>query len=112
MGIDPADLLQVRPARPAAPTFAQYVPVVAATVSVLTRRAYGTYWDRVVVVWDDRRIDEPRPSEIEQLREQIRRAVVVRRNARGGRSAAEHLVSALRCLYRRAVADGGCCWDW
>jgi hypothetical protein len=30
----------------------------------------------------------------------------VRRNARGGRSAAEHLISALRCLYRRAVADG------
>jgi integrase len=106
MGISPADLLEVRPARPSAPTFAQYVPVVAATVSVGTRRAYGTYWDRVVRAWGDRRIDEPRPSEIEQLREQIRTAVVVRRNARGGRSAAEHLVSALRCLYRRAVADG------
>ena len=52
------------------------------------------------------RIDEPRPSEIEQLRERVRAGVVVRRNARGGRSAAEHLVAALRCLYRRAVADG------
>jgi hypothetical protein len=32
--------------------------------------------------------------------------VVARRGARGGRSAAEHLVAALRCLYGRAVADG------
>jgi integrase len=32
--------------------------------------------------------------------------VVARRNARGGRSAQEHLVAALRCLYQRAVEDG------
>jgi integrase/recombinase XerC len=31
---------------------------------------------------------------------------VARRNARGGRSAREHLVAALRCLYQRAVDDG------
>ncbi|HEU5391208.1 MAG TPA: hypothetical protein VFV73_35430 [Streptosporangiaceae bacterium] len=29
-----------------------------------------------------------------------------RRNARGGRSATEHLVAALRCLYRHAEDDG------
>jgi hypothetical protein len=29
-----------------------------------------------------------------------------REHARGGRSAEEHLVAALRCLYRRAVDDG------
>jgi site-specific recombinase XerD len=32
--------------------------------------------------------------------------VVARRNARGGRSAAEHLIAALRCLYRHAEDDG------
>ncbi|GIH16156.1 tyrosine-type recombinase/integrase [Rugosimonospora africana] len=106
MGISPADLLGVRPARPAAPTFAEYVPVVAAAVSAGTRRAYGSYWNRIVEAWGERRIDEPRPSEIEQLRGQVQTNVVARRNARGGRSAAEHLVAALRCLYRRAVADG------
>ena len=106
MGICPADLLEVRPARPSAPTFAEYVPVVAAAVSPGSRRAYGSYWNRVVQAWGDRRIDEPRPSEIEQLRAQVQANVVARRNNRGGRSAAEHLVAALRCLYRRAVADG------
>jgi hypothetical protein len=33
MGISPADLLDVRPSRPPAPTFAEYVPVVAGAVS-------------------------------------------------------------------------------
>jgi integrase/recombinase XerC len=37
----------------------------------------------------------------------VKTHVVARRNARGGRSAEEHLVAALRCLYRRAVDDGG-----
>ena len=31
---------------------------------------------------------------------------MARRNARGGRSAAEHLVAALRCLYKHAEDDG------
>jgi integrase len=106
MGISPADLLDVAPARPAAPTFAEYVPVVAAAVSPGTRRVYGSYWNRVVQAWGERRIDEPVPSEIEQLRTKIQTNVVARRNARGGRLAAEHLVASLRCLYRRAVADG------
>jgi hypothetical protein len=35
----------------------------------------------------------------------VKTHVVARRNARGGRSAEEHLVAALRCLYRRAVDD-------
>jgi hypothetical protein len=83
MGISPADLLGVRPTRPSAPTFAEYVPVVAAAVSSGTRRAYGSYWKRVVQAWGDRRIDEPRPSEIEQLRAQVQLNVVARRNARG-----------------------------
>ncbi len=36
----------------------------------------------------------------------VKTHVVARRNARGGRSAQEHLVAALRCLYRHAVEDG------
>src|SRR2546421_6794743 len=107
MGISPADLLDVASAGPSAPTFAQYVPVVSAAVSPGTRRVYGSYWNRVVEAWGGRRIDEPAPSEIEQLRTRVQANVVARRNARGGRLATEHLVAALRCLYRRAVADGG-----
>ncbi|MHA4951548.1 tyrosine-type recombinase/integrase [Micromonospora saelicesensis] len=106
MGISPAELLDAAVARPPSPTFAEYVPVVAAAVTAGTRRAYGSYWKRVVEHWGHRRLDEPTPSEIEQLAEYVKTHVVARRNARGGRSAAEHLIAALRCLYKRAVADG------
>ncbi len=106
MGLTPADLTAVPPPRKPVPTFAAYVPVVSAAVSDGTRRAYGSYWNRVVEHWGDRRLDEPAPSEIRQLMAYVKTHVVARRNTRGGRSAQEHLVAALRCLYQRAVDDG------
>ena len=106
MGLSPADLTAVPRAAPPVPTFAEYVPVVSAAVSAGTRRAYGSYWNRIVEHWGGRRLDEPTPSEIRQLMAYVKTHVVARRNARGGRSAQEHLVAALRCLYRRAVEDG------
>ena len=36
----------------------------------------------------------------------VKANAVPRRNSRGGRNAAENLISALRCLYQRAVDDG------
>jgi integrase/recombinase XerC len=106
MGLSPADLTAVPQPRRPVPTFAEYVPVVSAAVSAGTRRAYGSYWNRVTEQWGDRRLDEPTPSEIRQLMAYVKAHVVARRNARGGRSAQEHLVAALRCLYQRAVDDG------
>src|SRR5882762_4813653 len=98
MGLTPADLLAAPAATPAAPTFAEYIPVVSALVSDGCRKAYGSYWNRVTEQWGSRRIDEPSPSEIRQLVQHVRANVVPRRNSRGGRSAAEHLIAALRCL--------------
>ena len=106
MGLTPADLAAVPQHRLPVPTFAEYVPVVSAAVSAGTRRAYGSYWNRVIEHWGGRRLDEPTPLEIRQLMTYVKTHVVARRNARGGRSAEEHLVAALRCLYRRAVDDG------
>jgi hypothetical protein len=105
MGISLDDLVQTGPQAPM-PTFADYVPKVRAAVSAGLLKAYGTYWNKVVAEWGDRRLDEPTPTEIEQMRVLVQATVVARRNARGGRSAAEHLVAAMRCLYRRAVMDG------
>ncbi|GIJ29485.1 hypothetical protein Vqi01_46470 [Micromonospora qiuiae] len=106
LGIAPEDLRQAAPARAAAPTFAEYIPVVSEAVSAGTRRVYGSYWNRVLKEWGHRRLDEPDPTDIKRLAEHVKTNVVARRNARGGRSAAEHLIAALRCIYNHAVADG------
>jgi integrase/recombinase XerC len=106
MGLSLDDLTAVPHDQAAVPTFAEYVPVVSGAVSAGTRRAYGTYWNRVVEQWGARRLDEPTPSEIRQLMALVKASVVQRRNGRGGRSAQEHLVGALRCLYRQAEDDG------
>jgi integrase/recombinase XerC len=86
MGLSPADLVAVPRDRAVVPTFAEYVPVVSAAVSAGTRRAYGSYWNRIVEHWGARRLDEPTPSEIRQLMTWVKTHVVARRNGRGGRS--------------------------
>lgn len=106
MGVRPEDLLAT-PAEPApTPTFAEYIPTVAQAVSVGTRRVYRSYWNRIAEHWGHRRLDEPTPSEIKTFAEHIKSQVVIRRNGRGGRCAAEHFIAALRCLYHHALADG------
>lgn len=106
LGVSPADLLTASQSQAQVPTFGEYVPVVSAAVTAGTRRMYGTYWNRVLDQWAQRRLNEPTPSDIHALVEHAKTHVVVRRNAPGGRSAAEHLMAALRCLYRHAEADG------
>jgi site-specific recombinase XerC len=106
MGLSPADLTAAPASRPPVPTFAEYVPVVAATVTPGTLRAYRPYWKRTVEQWGERRLDEPTPSEVKQLVAYVKANAVPRRNSRGGTHAAENLISALRCLYNRAVDDG------
>ncbi len=105
MGISPADLLAPH-SRADVPTFTDYVPRVRDAVSDGTRRVYGSYWNRILQRWPDRRLDDITPTDIKQFVEHTKTNVVARRNNRGGRSAAEHLVAALRCLYRHAEDDG------
>lgn len=107
MGISATDLLQAAGGtRRPVPTFAEYVAVVSAAVSPGSRRMYGTYWNKAAAKWRDRRLDEITPTEIEALTRDTQANALQRRNSRGGRSASEHQIAALRCLYKRAVADG------
>ena len=87
MGLSPDDLVTAPQDRPPVPTFTEYVPVVSAAVTSGTRRAYGSYWNRIIDHWGERRLDEIAPSEIRQLMSYVKTHVVARRNARGGRSA-------------------------
>ncbi|GLZ01612.1 site-specific integrase [Actinoplanes sp. NBRC 103695] len=105
LGVTPEQLL-TQPQPPAVmPTFDEYIERVSAAVPEGSRRLYSTYWRKVSDAWGSRRIDEPDSLEIKQLAERAKHSTVQRRNARGGRSAAEHLISAVRCLYQHAVAD-------
>ncbi len=110
LGITPQQLLGASfvsgDSTPTLPTFDDYVGRLSQAVTPGTLRVYETYWNRLRAVWGRRRIDEPTPLEIKELAESTKASIVVRRNTRGGRSAAEHMISALRCLYRHAVDDG------
>ncbi|MGY5309142.1 tyrosine-type recombinase/integrase [Nocardia gipuzkoensis] len=106
LGIRPEDLLESPPKPRKAPTFAEYIPRLIEAVPPGARKTYLPYWRRLEAKWPDRTLDEPSALELQQLVELTRRNAIVRRNSRGGRSAAEHMVSAIRCLYRYADRDG------
>jgi hypothetical protein len=109
LGLTPNDLIAGAEAnRPAVPTFAEFVPQVAAATTPGTLKAYGTYWNRVAQQWGAPRLDEPSPLEIEHLGEYIRANRVHRRNGRDGRSAVENYLAAMRCLYRWDLCRAQC----
>lgn len=95
MGLSASDLLDTPSLHREVPTFAEYIPIVAAAVGTGTRRVYSSYWNRILGQWADRRLDEPTPSEIKQLADHTKTHRFARRNGRGGRGAAEHLIAAL-----------------
>lgn len=106
LGVRPEQLLSEEPAARRMPTFAEYVDRVSAAVPTGTLRVYGTYWRKLKLAWGHRTIDDPSHTEVKQFVLDIKSQVVVRRNARGGRTAMEHMVGAFRCLYSFAVNDG------
>ena len=73
-----------------------------------TRRAYGSYGNRVVDHWGSRCLDEPSPSEIRQLMAYAKAHVVARRNVRGGRGAEERLVAALLLSFSSCLLAPTC----
>lgn len=87
------------------PTFADYIPRVARAVTPGARRTYQPYWNILLHLWPDRPITEPTPTEFMHLTAQVKAAAQVRRNSRNGTSAAEHFITAARCLYRHAELD-------
>lgn len=106
LGITPQDLLESSASAGEVPTFGDYIPRVRAVVTPGTLRTYGPYWKRIDARWHDRQLTEPTAMELKELVEHTRRIAVMRRNSRGGRSAAETMASAIRCLYRHAREDG------
>jgi site-specific recombinase XerD len=105
LGITPEELVTATIDHPPVPTFRDYIPIVAATVTPGTKRTYSTYWERILARWGDLRLDEPTPTQIHHFATTIKAAAVQRRNGRDGRGAAENFIAALRCLYRHAEHD-------
>jgi hypothetical protein len=51
-------------------------------------------------------LDAITATDIEALQRHLAESAVARRNGRGGRCSGEHLISAARAVYNRAIADG------
>ncbi|MEV6336574.1 site-specific integrase [Nocardia vinacea] len=103
MGISPADLVTVGAT---VPTFGEIVPRVRETLKAGTKRTYGTHLDRLEQQWPDRRLDQVSKPDLDEMARAIQLGARVNRASRGGSSAVEHFVSAVRCVYRYAEDHG------
>jgi hypothetical protein len=106
MGISPDEWLATAAPSVPAPAFSEYVPRLVETVSPGSRKTHVTHWNRLVERWPNRPITEPTVTELESLRKWTKTNAIQRSNGRGGVSAAESFVSAIRYLYRHAENDG------
>ncbi|MGI5185563.1 tyrosine-type recombinase/integrase [Dactylosporangium sp. CA-152071] len=104
LGVTLADLQ--RDARPAVPTFNEYLPQVLAAAGPGALRAYRSYWQRMTTAWGDLPIDTVTASDIQALQRRIVANTRARRNSRGGRHAGELLIAAARAFFNQAIADG------
>jgi integrase len=106
LGVSVADLRLTEAAQPGVPTFAEYLPRVIDTASDRTCAHYRTYWNRILDAFGPLRLDQVHATDIAALMRRVRATAQRRRNRRDGRGAADHLLLALRRVYRCAVADG------
>ncbi|WP_084495034.1 tyrosine-type recombinase/integrase [Nocardia shimofusensis] len=109
LDLKPEDLQGLPSSPREVPTFAEYIPVVLASMPVghRTRTGYNSYWRKLLDYgWADRRIDEPTVTELKTMVEHFRTTRQVRRADRGGRGTVTTSISALRYLYRYAINDG------
>jgi integrase len=83
----------------------EYLPFVRAAAGSGAHRAYGSYWDRMALVWGERRLDDITASEIEAMQRTAAASARSRRTSRHGRCAGEHVIAAARALFNRAIAD-------
>jgi site-specific recombinase XerD len=106
LGLTLADLQGDLSSAPSAPTMGEYLPRVMAAAGPGSRRTYGPYWSRLSDAFGDRPLDTIAASDLEALQRQIVASALSRSNSRGGRHSGEHLISAARAVYNRAIADG------
>ncbi|MEV5650528.1 tyrosine-type recombinase/integrase [Nocardia sp. NPDC052254] len=103
MGISPADLVDTTAL---VPTFADVVPQVRATLRPGTMRTYDAHLRRLETQWATRRLDKPTQADLEAMARAVQERARANRASRGGGSAVEHFVSAVRCVYRYAESTG------
>jgi integrase len=89
------------------PTVDQYVPRMIAAASPACLRAYGAHWHRAAVLFAGQGLDDLQPSDILALQHHVVPLAAGSPQAtRGGRTAGQSRLRAMRALYRLAETDG------
>jgi len=106
LGVTLADLHDAGTPASTVPTLADYLPCVIASTGPGANRTYGSYWIRMAAAWGTRPLDQISASDIQAMQHRMATTARSRGNSRHGRHAGEHVITAARAIYNRAIADG------
>ena len=87
-------------------TIAEFLPKVENAATDGKKKTYATYWRLLVDQHGDKLLSEVKTSTLQALSLFAKTHAIQRSNGRNGTSAQEHCVSAMRCFFALAVADG------
>jgi len=87
-------------------TVAEYLPKVENAASEGKKKTYATYWRLLDDHLGDKSLSEVNTSALQALSLYAKTHAVKRSNSRNGTSAQESCISAMRCFFSLAVADG------
>jgi integrase len=85
---------------------AEYLPKVEAAAADGSVKTYAPYWRRLVTALGETSVAAVTVTDLETIAKAAQANAVTRRNERGGRSAKENCVAAMRFYFARAKADG------
>jgi integrase len=110
MGLTLDDLLAVSgrqvATRPAGPTIADYVPVVADGYQPRSRRTYNSYWRLTVELLGDVALERVTVDDLMTVADEAARRAKQRRVGSDGRASRESCVAAIRAVFTRAHKAG------
>ncbi len=110
MGLTLDDLLAVEgregAGRPAGPTLADYVPLVADSYQPRSQRTYNSYWRLTVELLGDVALERVTVDDLMTVADEAARRAKQRRSGSDGRASRESCVAAMRAVFTRAHKAG------
>jgi hypothetical protein len=108
IGITVDDLAAASASRPSeeSQSVKDFLPAVEAATTDGAKLTYRPYWRLLVAQLGDRPVSSVKATDLQALALEAQRRAKRRSNTRGGTSAGENCVGAVRAFFRLAVEDG------
>ena len=106
LGVDVSTIIQQAQTAQKGVLVSAYLSSVRGAATPGAAKTYAAYWSAFVTEFGSREVSDIKASEIARFCREASKRAVVRKNSRGGSSAIENCVGAMRLYFAFALSDG------